>query len=198
MNPIEMMNQANVQKQINGLVVAIVTNNKDPEGTGRIKIVYPWNKEEGESYWARIMSFMAGDDKGGLFLPEVGEEVLVAFEQGDMESPIILGALWSGKDRPPEKNSDGKNNIKIIKTRSGHEIRFDDSKRKEKIEIKSKSGHSITLDDKMGREEITIEDKSGSTIKMDSLMRKITIEANMIDIKAESVLTLKSKIIRIN
>jgi uncharacterized protein involved in type VI secretion and phage assembly len=198
MNPIEMMNQANVQKQINGLVVAIVTNNKDPEGTGRIKIVYPWNKEEGESYWARIMSFMAGNDKGGLFLPEVGEEVLVAFEQGDMESPIILGALWSGKDRPPEKNSDGKNNIKMIKTRSGHEIRFDDSKRKEKIEIKSKSGHRITLDDKIGREEITIEDKSGSIIKMDSLMRKITIEANMIDIKAESVLTLKSKIIRIN
>jgi len=198
MNPIEMMQQANVQKQINGLVVAIVTNNKDPEGTGRIKIVYPWNKDEGESYWARIMSFMAGDDKGGLFLPEVGEEVLVAFEQGDMESPIIIGALWSGKDRPPEKNSDGKNNIKMIKTRSGHEIRFDDSKRKEKIEIKSKSGHRITLDDKIGREEITIEDKSGSTIKMDSLMRKITIEANMIDIKAESVLTLKSKIIRIN
>jgi len=198
MNPIEMMHQANVQKQINGLVVAIVTNTKDPEGTGRIKIVYPWNKEEGESYWARIMSFMAGDDKGGLFLPEVGEEVLVAFEQGDMESPIILGALWSGNDRPPEKNSDGKNNIKMIKTRSGHEIRFDDSKREEKIEIKSKSGHCITLDDKIGREKITIEDKSGSTIEMDSLMRKITIEANMIDIKAESVLTLKSKIIRIN
>jgi len=206
MNPINMMQQSGYEKHIGGAAVAIVTNTKDPDGLGRIKVVYPWNKDSGESYWARIMSFYAGDDRGALFLPEVDDEVLVIFEQGDMESPIIIGALWSSKSKPPETNDDGKNNIKKIKTRSGHEIVFDDSDTQEKIEIKSKSGHKITMDDTAGDEKITMEDKNGNSIEMDALSNKITLkssmqlslEANIIEIKADSMLTLQGGIVKIN
>ncbi len=206
MNPIDMIQQSGYEKHISGAVIAIVTNTKDPDSIGRIKVVYPWNKDEGESYWARLMSLYAGDDRGALFLPEVDDEVLVIFEQGDMESPIIIGSLWSNKSKPPATNDDGKNNIKMIKTRSGHEIIFDDSDAQEKIEIKSKSGHKITMDDTAGGEKIMIEDKNGNSIEMDALSNKITLkssmqlslEANIIDIKADSMLTLQGGIVKIN
>ena len=206
MNPINMMHPSRYEKHINGAVVAMVTNTKDPDGTGRVKVVYPWNTNNGESYWARIMSFYAGEDRGALFLPEVDDEVLVIFEQGDMESPIIIGSLWSSKAKPPETNGDGKNNIKKIRTRSGHEIVFDDSESGAKLEIKSKSGHQITLDDALGGEKVTIQDKTGNSIEMDAVTNKITLkssmqlslEANIIDIKADSMLTLQGGIVKIN
>ena len=180
-----MIQRPGYQKHISGAVTAIVTNTKDPDGIGRIKIVYPWNKDEGESYWARLMSFYAGDERGALFLPEVDDEVLVIFEQGDMESPIIIGSLWSTTSKPPETNADGLNNIKKIKTRSGHEIIFDDT---------------------MGGEKVTIQDKSGNKIEMDAVTNKITImssmqlsiQANMIEIKADTMLTLQGGIVKIN
>jgi len=198
MNPIDMIQRSSYQKHISGAVIAIVTNTKDPDGIGRIKIVYPWNKDEGESYWARLMSFYAGDERGALFLPEVDDEVLVIFEQGDMESPIIIGSLWSTPSKPPETNADGLNNIKKIKTRSGHEIIFDDSDTQEKIEIKSKSGHRIILDDSTGGEKITMEDKSGNSIEMDAVGNKIILKSSIIEIKADSMLTLQGGIVKIN
>lgn len=206
MNPIDMMLQSGYEKHINGAVIAIVTNTTDPDNIGRIKVVYPWNKDDGESYWARVMSFYAGDDHGTLFLPEVDDEVLVIFEQGNMESPIIIGALWNNKSKLPEANEDGKNNIKRILTRSGHEIVFDDSESGEKLEIKSKSGHKINLDDTAGGEKVSIQDKSGNSIEIDAVSNKITLkssmqlslEANVIDIKADSMLTLQGGIVKIN
>ena len=172
MNPTNMMSQSKYEKHFNGAVIAIVTNTKDPDGIGRVKVVYAWNKDHGESYWARVMSFYAGDDRGAFFLPEVDDEVLVIFEQGNMESPIIIGSLWSSKAKPPETNGDGKNNIKKIKTRSGHEIIFDDSESGAKLEIKSKSGHEISLDDTAGGEKVSIQDKSGNSIEIDAVSNK--------------------------
>lgn len=200
------MQQSGYEKHINGAVIAIVTNTKDPDSIGRIKVVYPWSENNVESYWARVMSFYAGDDHGALFLPEVDDEVLVIFEQGNMESPIIIGALWNNKSKLPGANEDGKNNIKKIQTRSGHEIVFDDSESSAKLEIKSKSGHHIILDDSTGSEKITMEDKSGNSIEMDAVSNKITLkssmqlslEANVIDIKADSMLTLQGGIVKIN
>ena len=194
------------RRRINGVVSAIVTNNNDPEHLGRVRVNFPWLAEESESYWAKVASFMAGNDRGSFFLPEVGDEVLVAFEHGDINFPYVIGALWNGEDTPPESNSDGRNNIKKIKTRSGHEIVFDDSESQEKIVITSKSGHHIILDDTAGGEKIVIEDKNGNSIKMDAVTNTITmkssiklsIEANIIDIKADSVLTLQGGIVRIN
>ena len=190
-------------RRVNGVAVGIVSNAKDPEGIGRVKIQFPWLSEDNESDWTKVVSFMAGKDRGGFFLPEVGDEVLVGFEHGDINSPYVIGALWSGEDKPPETNADGKNNIRKIRSRSGHEIIFndDDSARKEKLEIRTNGGHSILLDDSSGQEKIEVIDKTGSNkISIDSMQNSICIESgmqlkiksNMVEIEGTASLTLKS------
>ena len=117
-----------------------------------------------------------------------------------------IGSLWDAQSEQAKKNDDILNNINRIKTKSGHEIVFDDNEGQEKINISSKSGHHITLDDTVGDEKIMIEDKSGNSIEMDAVTNKITlkssmqlsIEANQIDIKADSVLTLQGATVKIN
>lgn len=185
---------------IYGVAIGIVTNNKDPDGMGRVKLRFPWRSSNDESHWARVTSLMAGNEMGAFFLPEVGDEVLVAFEHGDVEYPIVLGSLWNGEDKPPEKNSDGKNNIRKIKSRSGHELILNDEDSKGQVIIKTKAGHTITLDDTSGSENIEIKDKSGNSIKMDSVQNNIeikctmqlNIKANVIEIEADSMMTIKA------
>jgi uncharacterized protein involved in type VI secretion and phage assembly len=189
--------------QVRGVAVGIVTNNKDPDGLGRVKVHFPWRENPDDSYWARISVLMAGKQRGSFFLPEVGDEVLVAFEREDIRHPYIIGALWNGIDTPPETNSDGKNNIRKIRSRSGHEIIFNDDSqsKKEKIEIHTNGGHRLVLDDSIGSEKIIIEDKSGSnSIVIDSTQQSLTIESGLslklksqkIDIEAGAAMTIKS------
>src|SRR5262249_35696979 len=113
--------------RVQGVAVGIVTNNQDPEGMCRVKVKFAWRERDDESYWARVATLMAGDSRGSLFLPEVDDEVLVAFDQGDIHHPYVIGSLWNGQDAAPEKNSNGKNDIRKIRSRSGHEFIFDDS-----------------------------------------------------------------------
>lgn len=126
-----------------GVVVGVVTNNQDSEGLGRVKVKFPWLSDEDESQWARIAVLMAGKERGTFFLPEVDDEVLVAFEHGDVRFPFVIGALWNGVDKPPADNGDGKNNLRIIKSRSGHTIKLNDEDGKETIEIKSSADTKI-------------------------------------------------------
>ncbi|HXG31342.1 MAG TPA: phage baseplate assembly protein V [Thermodesulfobacteriota bacterium] len=190
-------------RRIYGVVGGIVTNNQDPEGLGRVKIRFPWLSDNNETDWVRIATLMAGGERGSFFLPEVGDEVLVAFEHGDINYPYVIGALWNGVDRPPETNSDGKNNIRKIRSRSGHEIVFndDDTTMQEKVEIHTSGGHKIVLDDSAGQERIEVVDKTGSNrITIDSVQNSITIEsalqlkikATVIEIEGTASLTLKS------
>ncbi|MCL7412012.1 MAG: phage baseplate assembly protein V [ANME-2 cluster archaeon] len=178
---------------ISGVMPGIVTNNEDPEGMGRVKLSFPWRFAEDESDWVRVAAPMAGKERGMFFLPEVEDEVLVAFEMGDIHHPYVIGSLWNGKDTPPETNSDGKNNVRMIRSRSGHKITFndDDSGKKEQIEIKTNAGHTILLDDSSGGEKIEIKDKTGSnTIIIDSVSNSISFESS-------TELTIKSKTINI-
>jgi phage protein D len=85
---------------VNGVVIALVTNNDDPQKLGRVKVKFPWLDQTYESNWARIASAGAGKDRGEVVLPEVNDEVLVAFEHGDMRKPYVLGGLYNGKDKP--------------------------------------------------------------------------------------------------
>lgn len=93
---------------VKGVAVAIVTQNKDEDGLCRVKVRFPWHDKPRESYWARLAMPMAGDGRGTVFIPEVDDEVLVAFEREDLRFPYVLGALWNGKDKPPLANDDGK------------------------------------------------------------------------------------------
>src|SRR5262249_11123879 len=125
-----------------GLVVGVVTNNQDPDNLGRVKVRFPWLSDSAESHWARIAA-----PRGTYFLPEVDDEVLIAFEHGDPRFPYVLGVLWNGQDAPPTTNSDGKNNLRLIKSRSGHVIKLNDEDGKETIEIIDKKGKNrIVID----------------------------------------------------
>jgi uncharacterized protein involved in type VI secretion and phage assembly len=129
-----------------GAVIGIVSNVADPDGLGRVKVRYPWLKDDSESPWARVLSFMAGPKRGAVFRPDVDDEVLVLFDHGDMRFPYVLGAVWNGKDAMPnERGSDADNAIRLIKSRSGHQIIFDDISGAEKVTVIDKSGNSIEM-----------------------------------------------------
>jgi uncharacterized protein involved in type VI secretion and phage assembly len=189
--------------KVPGVVAGLISNNHDPDGLGRVKVKFPWLSDDNETDWVRIATLMAGPGRGSFFLPEVDDEVLVAFEHGDINRPYVIGALWNGVQKPPETNGDGQNNIRKIRSRSGHEIIFDDndSAGQEKVEIHTKAGHKIVLDDSVGREKIEIVDKTGSnSIVIDSVQNSVTIgstlqlkiKAAIIEIEADSMLTIKA------
>lgn len=185
-----------------GVVVGLVTNNKDPDGMGRIKVKFPWLSEEEDSWWARIAVPMAGPSRGTYFLPEVNDEVLVAFEHGDVRFPYVLGSLWNGKDAPPTTNSDGHNNIRIIKSRSGHIIRMDDSDGNEKIEIVDKQGtNSITIKSSDSSITISCNGKMQLTANGIEISSQADIKiqaATSMDINAGAPLNIKGAVVNIN
>jgi len=182
-----------------GVVVGIVTNAKDPQDQARVKVKYPTISNDLESNWARLVNPMAGPDRGFEFIPEVNDEVLVAFEYNDFNKPYILGALWNGKDKPPATSKDAVNdkgvNKRIMKTRSGHTITLDDTEKAEQISIVSKSGHTITLDDADGKEKISTIDKTKkNSIVIDSAKNTLTLQfQGDIIMNAEGKLQLNSK-----
>ena len=158
-----------------GIVPALVTNNVDPENMARVKVKFPWLHEDLESNWARVSGIGAGATRGFLWLPEVNDEVLVAFEHGDFDYPYVVGAVWNGKDAMPETTSvavaNGKVAVRTLKTTAGHIIRLTDTNGSEKIEI--------------------IGAKTSSKITMDEAAKKITMESGGdIELKATGNLTL--------
>ena len=175
-------------RRLLGVVVGVVTNNQDPDGMGRVKVKFPWLNDQDESHWARICSLMAGKGRGAYFLPEIDDEVLVAFEHGDRRCPYVLGALWNGKDAPPTTNSDGKNDVRLIQSRSGHVIRFNDADGKETIEIVDKNGNSITYD--TAHNTLTIATKKDITLS--APQGTITLNAQTIEIKSSNQATLQA------
>lgn len=131
----------NVAGRIRGAVIGLVTNNTDPENWGRVKVRYPWLHDSIESNWARVVAFYSGPGRGGYIIPEVGDEVLLMFEDGDPNMPYIVGSLWNGKDTiPGPGNSDGKNNTKMFQSRSGHKLILDDTEGSEKVTLVNNNG----------------------------------------------------------
>ena len=174
---------------LSGVVVGIVTNNQDPEALGRVKLKFPWLSDDQESDWARIASPMAGLERGMFFLPEVDEEVLVTFEHSDIRKPVVLGGLWNGTDKPPADNEDGENNIRLIRSRSGHVIVFDDTEGSEKIEIiDKKEKNKITID----TAENTITITTDKDIALTAPEGKISLDCKELEVKASSSAKIES------
>ncbi len=172
------------------MAVAIVTDNNDPENMGRVKLKYPWLTEEQGSHWARAIGAGAGDKRGMLFVPEVGDEVLVGFEHGDIDFPCVLGGLWNGKDAPPlpsgESVKNGKTDQRVIRSRTGHVIILNDSDDKPSITIRDKTEKNlINIDSSSNAMKIQIEGdidiSAKGNIKIDS-QKAIEITASS-DIK---------------
>ena len=155
-----------------GVEVALVTNVKDDQKLGRVKVCFPRLPGKPESDWVRCAQPAAGAGRGFYWIPHVNDEVLVAFERGEAHRPYVIGSLWNGKDKPMEKGYEDENTTVMIQT---------------------KSGHQIVMSDKDGEEKITIGDKSGKrTITFDVKEKKFLIEAGEGDIEIHA----EKKIIR--
>ena len=135
-------------------VIGIVTDNKDPSKLGRVKVKFPILSDKDTSFWCPIIMLGAGKNRGWFFIPEKDDEVLCLFEHGDLDRPLVVGALWNGKDKPSDKNPGG-NPRRVIKSRQGSKITFDDDQNK------------IIIEDGTGKGKITF----------DSNANKIIIEA---------------------
>lgn len=192
-----------------GVAVAVVTSNEDPDQLCRVKVRYPWQGRSAKSYWARLAMPMAGDSRGLVLIPEVGDEVVVAFERGDLRFPYVLGALWSRAAKPPLSNSNGKNDHRMIKSRKGHRLVFDDGARGT-VEVAHVDGRRVVLDD----DGIRAEDAAGNQVRIESASGTISIQANgalmlkaatisieatgSMDLKASATLGIQGALVNIN
>jgi len=196
------------RSSVPGVVVGIVTDNEDPEEMGRVKVQYPWMADDAESFWARVAFTGAGEKRGVVWIPEVGDEVVVAFEHGDIAYPVIVGSVWNGEKKPPTALLDGvfdggKVKRNGIVSRLGHTLVFYDaddtsgialytSDKKIRIALnESKGSLHITTD-----QELTIEAKGDIKIKSG---RSLKLEAGTtMDVKSSAALTIKGATVGIN
>jgi len=194
---------------LKGLAIALVTQNKDDEGLCRVKVRYPWHEKPRESYWARLVTPMAGKERGLVLIPEVGDEVVVGFEREDLRFPYVIGALWNGRDKPPLANDDGKNDKRILQSRKKHYLLFDDGA-KGVVELKHEKGRKVVFDDNG----FAVQDETGNVVKVDSNSGAMTIEAKgqlnikaatitieatgTLELKASATLTIRGALVNIN
>ncbi len=206
-----------VRALLEGVVPAIITNNADSENLGRVKVKYSWLDDQLESGWIRVAHPGAGTERGLFWTPEVNDEVLIAFEHGDINRPYVLGGLWNGKDAPPKPTSevvaDGKVNERIIQSRKGHVIVFGDKDGEEQIIIRDHTGKNeivitsfdnsiaITVDQdytltakgkvaSTSDDTTTVTSKGDMTIKADGA--DVLIQGTKITIKGQSSIAVEA------
>jgi uncharacterized protein involved in type VI secretion and phage assembly len=182
-----------------GVYPALVTDVQDPDGQGRVKVSLPFvNSDEGPqaAAWARLATFMAGADRGSWFIPDVNDEVLVAFLAGDARHPVVIGALWNGVDAPPE-TMDADNNLRSITSRSGHRLLFDDTAAAERVVLKTAGGHRLTLDDASGGT-VTLEHSNGAGMTIDSSGTVAITAVNRITMDAPSGLQITASMVTVD
>ncbi len=191
MEPWDAGSAAMERQRLFGVYPALVTDIKDPKGQGRIKVKLPWMPDEDGGYevWARQAVPMAGNNRGSWFMPDPRDEVLVAFEGGDPRLPIVIGALWNGRDAPPESMDGAGNNYKkTIRSRNGVKITLDDTDGQEKLTLETPGGQKLTLKDGPGT--VEIQDSNGNSVKLESAgvtitaAAKLTIRAGTMEINA--------------
>ncbi len=178
-----------------GVFPALVNDIKDPDGQGRVLITLPWAADTGNGRyeaWARLSTFMGGSNRGSWFIPDVNDEVLIAFEGGDPRRPYVVGSLWNGSDKPPESmDGAGKNNLKVLRSRNGVKVTLDDSDGQEKLVLETPGGQKITMKDGPGSVEII--DSNGNSVKLETsgitvnASAKVTINASQVAISAGMV-----------
>lgn len=175
-----------------GVFPARVVDIRDPDGQGRAKVVLPWSpdpKSDRYEAWARVATLMAGKNRGSWFIPDVDDEVLVAFEHGDGRRPYILGGLWNGRDNAPATmDGSGRNDRKVLRSRNGVTVTLDDQNGQEQLILETPGGQTITLKD--GPAAIEIVDASGNSVKLRAdgvtvtAAAKVTVNASQVAISA--------------
>jgi len=156
-----------------GVVEALVAE-VDGDDEARVKLTFPWFDPATVTDWCRVSQLYAGNRYGSVFVPEKGDEVLVAFVHGDMRFPIVLGGLYNGADKPPTDRRNGKDQ-KVIRTKHGHELLFDDQSTRAAVRVTSAAGHVVELDD------------AGKAIRIRAA------EGGSVSVQADGAITISSK-----
>lgn len=176
-----------------GVYPALVTDNQDPDGQGRVKVRLPWSPDvEGGEYevWARLATMMAGAGRGSWFIPDPDDEVLLSFAGGDPRLPFVIGMLWNGQDTPPE-SMDADNKIKAITSRNGVRVAMEDADGQEKLTLETPGGQKLTMKDGPG--EVEIVDSNGNSVKLHTAgidvqsSGKVKVQASMVEVSASMV-----------
>lgn len=161
-----------------GVYPAMVTDIVDPDSLGRVQVSFPWLGEGGQDVraWATLCTPYADDEQGLLVLPEVGSQVVVAFEAGNLRRPYILGAAWNGKETLPHTPEQA-NNIRLWRSRADSRLEFDDTAGAAKVRITMASGHEVVLDD--SAQEVTVKHATGCTVKLTATDVEVTANATV-------------------
>jgi uncharacterized protein involved in type VI secretion and phage assembly len=169
---------------VEGVTVGVVTDVDDPQGLGRVKVRLPFYSHCVESAWARIASPWAGQRRGSYLLPEVDDEVLIAFRHGDLTYPYVIGTLWSEKDPPPERSP--ALHRRELRSRKGHLLVFDDTDEHERVTVQSQGGLEVTLDDALEQVRISGPGSPALRIVVDTKNQRISIVAPSGDLSLEA------------
>jgi uncharacterized protein involved in type VI secretion and phage assembly len=186
-------------KRFYGVAEALVVDNVDPEKEGRIKVRFPWFDDSMTTEWCRVVQLYAGNGYGSLLVPEVGDEVIVAFVHGDMRLPIVLGGLYNGIDKPPTSRSSSTDQ-KLLRTKGGHELLLDDSSSEQRVRVTTNGGHELDLDDtgkkvtvtSSGGHEIELDDTAMTVTITDSSGQSVKLDATSITIQAAASVSVKA------
>jgi len=174
--------------------LARVVSLSDPEGLNRVQvrmIAYAEIADQDLPLWARVVAPFAGDDRGAFFMPDIDDEVLVVFLQGDPRYPLVLGGLWSGANAAPASIGAGGNIVKRIRSKNGIQITLEDRQGQETLTLETPGGQSVTLKDGPGT--ITVADSNGNSIKLDAAgitvnaASTVKVQAAKIDVSAGMV-----------
>ncbi len=198
-DPLEMILDARMPRGLGGrwygVYPALVSDIRDPDGLGRVKLTLPWSPDTGgDRYevWARVATLMGGSNRGSWFIPDVNDEVLVVFEGGDPRRPYVIGGLWNGSDSPPETMDGAGNNFrKVVRSRNGVKITLDDTDGQEKLILETPGGQRITMKDGPGAVEIV--DSNGNSVKLETsgitvtASAKVTVNASTVEVSAGMV-----------
>lgn len=169
-------NNSNDVNLINGIVTGTVKEIYDEKSPAMVKAeIFMTDGTVNVTDWMRVIVPYGGKGRGMYFLPEVGDEVAIAFERGDIERPYVIGCLWNNVDTVPEETVKEDNTVKKIRTKSGHEIIFDDTDSKGKISIITAKKMSIVMEDENDLITISAKESDGDTIKIDSKNGEITL-----------------------
>ena len=154
------------EERIFGSVVGIVAANYDKEMPGRICVTIPVRDENANQLkWAKVAAPYTGKEWGQYFLPEIGDQVLLVFEDGNIEKPYVIGCIPRDNDKLLRKSTDENNGTKQIMTRNGSRITFEDDTdeegKKDKITVATANEmHRFILDNE--KESVILEDKEGN------------------------------------
>ena len=229
----EMLNESHQGRagssRMQGGMIAKVVDNVDPEDRYRVRVSFPWladqyskettsdgSESKVQSHWARITTMMAGADNGSFWLPEIDDEVMVDFEEGDFSRPIIMGSLWNGVSSSPKKLTyspdqtevdvsnkaqGGKNDYRFIRSRAGSSLAFVDKEGSVGVSLRSAKSAELFIDDTDGGERIRLYDsKQTQWLEIDTANKKITLETDTGDIliKAKEKIRLECKNLEID